>query len=102
LAGLNAKFCSVTAADVGGEVANSLKLTGLGSPLTAALTRWVVLEPTESLVLVIPFASVVLCTGFTAPEPAVDVTVHITTTPGTGRPLASTTVTLKGVGSGLL
>src|SRR5437764_12498752 len=59
-------------------------------------------DPSESFVLAIPSALVVLCTGFTAPEPSPDVTAHITTTPRTGRPLRSSTVTLNGVGSGLL
>src|SRR5439155_9126831 len=100
--GLKAKFCKVTAADVGGVVANSVKLAGLGRPLTVALTRWIVPSPTESFVLAIPIAFVVLCAGFTPPEVVSDVTVHVTTTPGTGRPLTSNTVTLSGVGKGLL
>src|SRR5437764_286696 len=54
-------------------------------------------DPSESFVLAIPSALVVLCTGFTAPEPSPDVTAHITTTPRTGRPLVN--VTLCGVGS---
>src|SRR5213595_2710982 len=57
-------------------------------------------EPTESVVVATPLASVVLCTGFTLPPP--DVTAHVTTTPGTARPLASCAVTLRSVGSGLL
>src|SRR5438874_9461710 len=102
LSGLKKLLPTVTAAEVGGVVANSLNWAGLGRPVTVALTCWVVLEPTESLVLAIPFASVVLCAGFTAPAPALDVTVHVTTTLGTGRPLTSSTVTLNGIGSGLL
>src|SRR6184192_974883 len=57
-------------------------------------------EPTESVVVATPLASVVLCTGFTLPPP--DVTAHMITTPGTARPLTSCAVTLRGVGSGLL
>src|SRR5437773_5467431 len=57
-------------------------------------------EPTESVVVTTPLASVVLCTGFTPPLP--DVTAHVITTPGTARPLTSCAVTLRGVGSGLL
>src|SRR4029077_2151533 len=81
LSGLKKLLPTVTAADVGGVVANSLKLAGLGTPLTVALTRWTVDEPTESLVLAIPFASVVLCAGLTAPAP--DATADTTTAPGT-------------------
>src|ERR1051325_7814467 len=98
----NARFCRLTAADVGGVVATSVKSAEPATPLTVALTRCVVAEPTESLVLATPFVPVVLWSGFTAPEPLLDVTVHVTTTPGTGRPLRSTTVTLNGTGSGLL
>src|SRR5438067_1671789 len=100
LSGLKKLLPTVTAPDVSGLVANSLNWAGPGRPLTVALTCWVVLEPTESLVLAIPFASVALCAGFTAPDAAPDVTVHITATPGTGRPLGSNTVTLNGVGRG--
>src|SRR5438128_11627589 len=57
-------------------------------------------EPTESVVVATPLASVVLCAGFTPPLP--DVTAHVITTPGTARPLTSCAVTLRGVGSGLL
>src|SRR6266496_2332297 len=98
--GVNEKSATATSAVVGGVVANSVKSAGLGTPLTVALTRWMVDEPTESLVLATPLASVVLCAGFTAPPP--DDTVHVTATPGTARPLTSSTVTLKGVGNGLL
>jgi len=102
LSGLKKLLPTVTAPDVSGPVATSVKLAGLGRPLTVALTRWIVPDPTESFVLAIPIAFVVLCAGFTAPELSPDVTAHITTTPGTGRPLKSDTVTLNGVGSGLL
>src|SRR6266700_3940178 len=57
-------------------------------------------EEMESVVAATPLAFVVLCAGFTPPLP--DVTVHVTTTPGTARPLASCAVTLRDVGSGLL
>src|SRR6266566_4054348 len=57
-------------------------------------------EEMESVVAATPLAFVVLCAGFTPPLP--DVTVHVTTTPGTARPLASCAVTLRGAGSGLL
>ena len=100
--GLNAKYSRLTAAEVGGVVANSLKLAGLTNPLKVALTVWVVEEPTESVVVATPIAFVVLCVGLTAPLPLLDVTAHVTITPGTARPSISTAVTLKTVGRGLL
>src|SRR2546421_3559466 len=100
-------FCGVkwlsstlTVAAVGGVVAVSVKVAGPARPLKVALTRWSVADPTESVVLATPLAWVVLWVGVTAPSP--DVTAHVMTTPGTARPSTSTTVTLKGAGSGLL
>jgi hypothetical protein len=97
---VKAKLITPTSTAVGGDVANSSKLAGPGAPVKVTFTVWRVEEPSESVVLATPLTSVVLCRGLTSPPP--DVTDHVTTTPRTARPLASTTVTLKGDGNGLL
>src|SRR5439155_13285459 len=56
-------------------------------------------DPRLSVVLPTPLAPVVLCAALTPPPPAV--TSQLTTTPGTGRLLASSALTLSGAGSGL-
>src|SRR5256886_14143283 len=99
--GVNAKLVTRTSTAVGGDEANSVKLAGLSRPVNVALTVWrVVEEPTESVVVATPLALVVLWRGLTAPKP--DVRDHVTTPPGTARPLTSTAVTLNGVGGGVL
>src|SRR5437879_13819676 len=99
--GVNAKLVTLTSTFVGRDEANSVKLAGLSRPVNVVLIVWrVVEEPTESVVVATPLALVVLWRGLTAPKP--DVRDHVTTTPGTARPLTSTAVTLNGVGSGLL
>jgi hypothetical protein len=97
---VNAKLVTLTPTIVGGDVANSLKLAGLARPVNVALTVWRLEGPTESAVVATPFTLVVLWRGLTAPNP--DVTDHVTTTPGTPRPLTSTAVTLRAFGNGLL
>src|SRR5438093_492637 len=76
----------------------SVNVAAFDRPVKLALTVWSVEEPRESIVLATPFALVVLCAGRTPP----DVAAHVTTTPGTGRPLGSSAITLSETGSGLL
>src|SRR5205814_9700390 len=59
--GLNAKVCSVTAAEVGGAVATSARLAARGRPLTVARTRRIVPDASEPFVLAIPSAHARLC-----------------------------------------
>jgi len=95
--GVKAVFVTLTPGVVGGADPISVNVTADWMPGKLAVTVWIV-EEIESIVVATPLALVVLCAGFTPP----DVTVHVTTTPGTGRPLTSIAVTLNGVGSGLL
>jgi len=95
--GVKEKSLTLTPTAVGGANPISANVTADWMPEKLALTVWIV-EEIESIVVATPFALVVLCAGFTPP----DVTAHVTTTPGTGRPLTSIAVTLNGVGSGLL
>jgi len=50
-----------TAPDVGGADAISVNVTADWTPGKLALTVWIVEDPTESVVVATPLASVVLC-----------------------------------------
>jgi len=100
LSGLKLLLLTVTAADAGGVVALAVNVTAVGRPVNVAVTVCGEVDPRLSVVVATPLALVVLWAGETAPSP--DATAQLTTTPGTGQPLASRAVTLKAVGSGLL
>jgi len=101
VAGTKRKPVKLTAADVGGAPAVAVKVrVGKLESAGVAVTVCGLDDPRLSVVLTTPLAPVVLCAALTAPPPAV--TSQLTTTPGTGRLLASSALTLSGAGSGLL
>jgi len=96
--GANRLLLTLTPTAVDGADPISVNVAAFDRPVKLALTVWSVEEPRESIVLATPFALVVLCAGLTPP----DVAAHVTITPGTGRPLGSSAITLSETGSGLL
>jgi len=100
LSGLKLLLLTVTPAVAGGVPALAVNVTGVGRPVSVAVTVCCGDEPRLSAVVATPLALVVLWAGETAPSP--DATAQLTATPGTGHPLASRAVTLRAVGSGLL
>jgi len=100
LPGLNTLSFTDTAADVGGADAVAVNVTGAARPVNVAVTVCGLVAPTLSAVVATPAALVVLWAGLTPPPP--EPTAQFTTMPGTGQLLASRTITLRGVGSGLL
>jgi len=89
---------TLTPTAVDGADPISVKVAAFDRPAKLAATLWNVEDPRESIVVATPFALVVLCAGLTPP----DVAAHVTITPGTGRPLGSSAITLSETGSGLL